>query len=104
MEADAKNRVDNGVPVIKPFPVWTDADYVAAQEKVVKEYNNVDEKMFESYFDATSSAGLHTEEPQDMYAELTSVLQAVITDKDADVPALMKQANENYQKILDDMQ
>ena len=63
--------------------------------------------MFESYFDATSSAGLHTEEPgptQDMYAELTSVLQAVITDKDADVPALMKQANENYQKILDDMQ
>ncbi|WP_419577046.1 ABC transporter substrate-binding protein [Roseburia hominis] len=107
LEADAKNRVDNGVPVIKPFPVWTDADYVAAQEKVVKEYNNVDEKMFESYFDATSSAGLHTEEPgstQDMYAELTSVLQAVITDKDADVPALMKQANENYQKILDDMQ
>ena len=54
LEADAKNRVDNGVPVIKPFPVWTDADYVAAQEKVVKEYNNVDEKMFESYFDATS--------------------------------------------------
>ena len=71
---------------------------------MVKEYNNVDEKMFESYFDATSSDGLRLEEPgstQDMYAELTKVLQAVITDKNADVPALMKEANTNYQAILD---
>ena len=36
-----------------------------------------------------------------MYAELTKVLQAVITDKNADVPALMKEANTNYQAILD---
>ena len=60
--------------------------------------------MFQSYFDATSSDGLRLEElgsTQDMYAELTKVLQAVLTDKNADVAALMGEANANYQKILD---
>ncbi len=44
------------------------------------------------------------EEPgsaQDLYAELTKVMQAVITDKNADVTSLMTKANENYQSILD---
>nr|MCR4695119.1 extracellular solute-binding protein [Pseudobutyrivibrio sp.] len=104
LKADAKNRVDNGVPVIRPFPVWTDEAYVKAQEDVVAEYQNVDPRLFESYFTATETEGLHVEEPgntQDMYAELTKVLQAVITDKNADVKALMKTADENYQTILD---
>jgi hypothetical protein len=42
-----------------------------------------------------------SEAAQDMYAELTKVLQAVITDQNADVPALMAEANANYQSILD---
>lgn len=105
LESDAKNRVNNGVPVIKPFPCWTDSDYVAAQAKVVTEYGNVDSKMYQSYFDATSSEGLHVEEPgltQDMYAELTKVMQAVIVDKNADVASLLEIANSNYQLMLDD--
>ena len=104
LKADAQNRVDNGIPVIKPFPCWIDADYVDAQTKVVDEFSNVDNKMFQSYFDATSSDGLRVEEPGDtqkMYDELTKVLQAVITDPDADVTALMTKADENYQSILD---
>lgn len=104
LEADAQNRVNNGVPVIKPFPCWTDEEYIGAQEKVVKEYENVDPLLFQSYFDATSSDGLHVEEPgltQDMYGELTKVMQAVITDKNADVTALMQKANDNYQILLD---
>ena len=32
LEADAQNRVNNGVPVIKPFPCWTDEEYIGAQE------------------------------------------------------------------------
>ena len=104
LEADAQNRVDNGIPVIQPFPVWTDAEYVAAQTKVVNEYANVDANMFQAYFDATSAEGLHVGAgvTQDMYAELTKVLQAVLTDKDADVAELMKTANDNYQKLLDE--
>lgn len=106
MEADAENKVAQGVPVIQRFPCWVAQDVLDAEATVVKEYGNVDPKMFSSYFEATSSDGLRLEEPgstQDMYAELTKVLQAVLTDKDADVEELMLTANKNYQTILDSL-
>ena len=107
LKADAQNRVDNGVPVIKPLSCWTNGEYGKEQEKVVEEFQNVDPKMFQDYFDTIEKEGnLRTEEPGDtqkMYEQYTNVLQAVLTDKNADIPALMKTANDNYQKILDDM-
>lgn len=106
MKADAQNKVDQGVPVLKRFPCWISQDVLDAEAAVVEEFGNVDPKMFDSYFEATASDGnLRLEEPgetQDMYAELTKVLQEVLTNQNADVTALMKQANENYQSILDD--
>lgn len=36
-----------------------------------------------------------------MYAQLTNVLQSVVTDKKCNIEALMKTANSNYQKVLD---
>lgn len=105
MKSDAQNRVDNGVPVIKSLTAWDVPEFVEANQQVVDEYTNVDPKMFQSYFDATEVEGnLRAEEPgltQDMYAELTKVLQAVITDENADVTELMNTANENYQALLD---
>lgn len=104
MKADAENKVATGVPVIQRFPCWVNQDVLDAEAAIVEEYGNVDPKMFQPYFDATSGSGLRLEEPgltQDMYAELTKVLQAVLTDENADVAALMKTANENYQMILD---
>lgn len=103
LKADAANRQENGVPVIRTFPCWTNQDYLDAQAEVVTEYKNVDEKMFSSYFEESSN--VRAEEPgdaQEMYAQLTNVLQAVVTDKDCDIETLMKQADENYQKVLDD--
>lgn len=99
-----KNAQD-GIPVLKPFPCWTNEEYVAAQEAAVEEFKNVDAKLFDDFYEAISGSGLHLEEPgetQSMYAELTNVIQAVLTDENADVAALMKTANDNYQKILDD--
>ncbi len=106
MKADKEAKQSEGVPVIKGFPCWINEDYLAAEADVIAEYSNVDPKMYESYFAAVESEGLHTEEggsTQDMYAELTKVLQAVITDADADIPALLETANANYQSILDNM-
>jgi hypothetical protein len=107
MKADAENRVANGVPVIPRFPCWIDKKVLDAEAQIIKDYGNVDPKMFESYFNATKQNGnLRMEEPgsaQDLYAELTKVLQAVVTDKDADVAALMQKANANYQGVLDDL-
>jgi ABC-type glycerol-3-phosphate transport system substrate-binding protein len=105
MRADAQSKVANGVPVIPRFPCWIAEDVLAAEAKVTTEFGNVDTKMFDSYFTAIKSEGnLRLEEPgsaQDLYAELTKVLQAVVTDKNADVASLMKTADENYQTLLD---
>ncbi|MDF2596958.1 MAG: extracellular solute-binding protein family 1, partial [Clostridia bacterium] len=107
MKADAENKVANGVPVIPRFPCWIDQAVLDAEAKIIEEYGNVDTKLFEDYFKATSSEkNLRMEEQgsaQDLYAELTKVLQAVITDSKADVPTLMALANQNYQKMLDDL-
>jgi len=102
--ADAKNRIANGVPVISGFQCWVNADRLALVDKVDKEYGNVDSKMYEAYTKATTEGELRAEESgsaQDLYAELTKVLQEVLTNKDADVASLMKTADENYQTILD---
>lgn len=105
LRAEKESKRANGEPVIKRFPCWTDADVINAENEIVEEYSNVDPKMYESYFNAANNDNsLRPEEvglTQDMYAELTKVLQAVVTDKDADVATLMQQANDNYQKLLD---
>lgn len=106
MRSDAENKVNAGVPVIPRFPCWIDDAILKAEEDIIEEFGNVDPKMFDSYFQATKTEGnLRMEEPgsaQDLYAELTKVLQAVITDKTADVPTLMKTANDNYQTLLNE--
>jgi len=106
MRADSQNKIDNNVPVIPRFPCWVDEKVLAAEKAVTEEYNNVDMNLYNDYFDILKKEGnLRLEEPgsaQDLYAELTKVLQAVITDKDADVASLMKTANDNYQKLLDE--
>ena len=57
-----------------------------------------------SYLGIKQKDNLHLEEPkltQEMYAELTKVLQAVLTDKNADVNKLLNTAKENLQGLLD---
>lgn len=102
---DARYRKDNGIPVINEFPCWNDEELVAARRAVVADASNVDPAMFDPYFAAVVAEGnLRMEEPQctqDMYAELTKVLQAVVTDENADVAALLATAQANFQNILD---
>ena len=106
LRADAEYRVANGIPVLPAFPVWTDEAFNQAQADVVAEFSNVDDRMFENYFDAVSAeGGLKMEEPmetQQMYGELTKVLQEVVTNPEADVQALLDTANANLQTILDE--
>ena len=105
MSADAANRMNEGIPVIPPFPAWSDAELEAARDKAEKPYRNVDMRLYQNYYDMVQKSGnVKSEEPmcaQDLYAELTKVLQAVITDKNADIPSLLKKAQKNFQSILD---
>lgn len=105
MRTDAQNKVDNGVPVIPRFPAWINQELIDAENAVTEEFSNVDMNLFNAYYDALKTPGnLRLESPgltQEMYDELTKVLQAVITDESADVQALMDTAQENYQGMLD---
>jgi len=38
---------------------------------------------------------------QDLYSELTNVLQAVLTNRNANIPALLGTAQANFQRMLD---
>lgn len=106
LKLDAQYRQENGIPVIDEFPAWSDEELIQARRDVVAEYKNVDDRMFSAYFEATRQEGnLKLEEPQlaqELYAELTKVLQEVVTNPDADVAALMETANTNFQAILDE--
>lgn len=105
MEADAKSKVASGTPVIPDFPAWTAPDFLKAKEEVIAKNSNVDMALYNDYYSKIKEKGnLHLEEPkltQDMYAELTKVLQAVVTDKNADVKKLLDTANANLQQLLD---
>lgn len=104
-KADCESKQSQDIAVIPTFPIWTYEELEAQLNAIVEEYSNVDENMFNDYFATVKTDGnLRSEEvgsTQDMYAELTKVVQAAVTDKNADIPALMKLANDNYQSILD---
>jgi ABC-type glycerol-3-phosphate transport system substrate-binding protein len=105
LRADAANRKSQGVPVVPSFPAWTDPAFLKAQADANAASANVDMRLYKDYYAKVAEKGnLKTEEPyaaQDLYAELTKVLQAVVTDKNADPKALLDAAQKNFQPILD---
>ena len=105
LQADAKMRKENGVPVIDDFPAWIDPAYVKAKKDANSAFKNVDDRLYADYFAMIASGkSLKTEEPmlaQDLYAELTKVLQAVLTNRNANVEALLDTAQRNFQRLLD---
>lgn len=105
--ADAQYRQDAGIPVIPAFPAWTGA-VADEQNKIIEAYSNVDMSLWQAYYDFSKEEGaLRTEEPGDtqtMYSILNGVLQAICADPaNVDIPALMEQANADYQAVLDAM-
>ncbi len=104
-ERDYQRMVDTGVPVIPRFPCWVDQAVIDAENAVIERHKNVDMRLYEDYFSLIKKEGaLHLEEPvecQSMYQEICNVMQEVLTNKNADIPALMKKADENFQTIID---
>jgi ABC-type glycerol-3-phosphate transport system substrate-binding protein len=108
MKSTADTNQKAGVPVIPDFPAWINPqDYLTAKQAVVDQYSNVDfAHDYQAYYDFMKggSKNLKEEEPQDtqkLYGELTKVLQAVVTDQNADIKGLLATANTNTQTDLD---
>jgi hypothetical protein len=105
LRSGAESRKQDGIPIIDTFPAWTDPAYLKAQQDVTKQYQNVDPRLYADYYAAvTKPSNLRSEEPvqtQDLYSELTKVLQAVLTDQNANIQSLLDTAQRNFQRLLD---
>lgn len=107
MRADYAAKRDRGAPVIPAISAWNDEAYNAAKQQIVDEYSNVDMRLYSDFFGSISEGtiSLKSEEPvfaQQMYRELTGVIQKMITREGADVEKALKKAQDSFQEYLDD--
>lgn len=101
---DAKTLADSGQAVGTPvLPVLTPEQYEITRTWI-EPYINVPVDQMKGFFD-----GIFTQKPvgeakgktQEIYALLDTVIQAVLTDENADIQALVEQADIDAQSILD---
>jgi len=107
MRADYAAKRDRGAPVIPAISAWNDADYNAAKQAIVDEFSNVDMRLYSDFFNSISEGTitLKSEEPvfaQQLYRELTAVIQRMITREGADVMKALQKAQDSFQEYLDD--
>src|SRR4029077_1421391 len=102
--ADAKALVANKQPVGVPaLPIFDKATYDESQTWI-KDYINVPTNQMTPFTSGifkqplVNEPTLHT---QDLYAALDPVVQAVLTDKNADIDAPLKAANSKVEGFLD---
>lgn len=101
---DAKTLAETDQPVGAPqLPVLDKATYDAAQGWVA-EYVNVPVEQLAPYTTAMFDQPLVTEptrSTQEIYGILDTVVQTVLTDRTADIPALLADAQSQAQALLD---
>lgn len=107
MRADYAAKADRGAPVLPAISAWNDEEYNNAKQAVIDEYCNVDMRLYNDFFDSITEGTitLKAEEPvfaQQLYRELTAVIQRVITREEADVVKALQEAQESFQEYLDD--
>jgi ABC-type glycerol-3-phosphate transport system substrate-binding protein len=102
--ADAKALTANNQPVGVPaLPIFDQATYDQSQVWI-KDYINVPTAQMTPFTSKISSQPVVNEpryNTQDLYAALDPVVQAVLTNKNADINALLDAANAKIQKIID---
>lgn len=102
--ADAKVLVKSGQPVGVPtLPVFDKATYDQNMEWIKGEIN-VPQQNVASFTDKIFDANLIPEpnkHTQELYGALDSVVQAVLTDKNADIDQLLSKVDSDIQKLVD---
>ena len=102
--ANAKTNAAGNQAVGAPtLPVFDKATWEQNQEWI-KPYVNVPAENVKPFTDGIWNQKIVPEPPshtQDMYAALDAVVQAVLTDKNADVDALLKGVDQKIQGLID---
>ena len=103
-QADAKALADSDQAVGTPvLPVLDKATYEQQQEWI-KPYVNVPTDQMSGFFDGIfeqKPVGEFKGQTQPIYGLLDNVIQAVLTDENADVDALLTKADTDAQALLD---
>lgn len=100
-EEDLKTKDANGELIgILDVSVWNEnAPITQKKEELIKKYINVNENHVKLYNDK-EGVELKPEEPvccQNLYAMIDGLIQEVLNNKDADIAALVKEANASFQ-------
>ena len=111
MEEKYKLDSENGKAIgIMGLSVYTDdAENRAYELELIEKYRNIDENAVRRYNEShnDTSIEISPEEPacaQELYAILDSVIQEILTNKDANIPELVKKAQADFQSNnLDNM-
>jgi ABC-type glycerol-3-phosphate transport system substrate-binding protein len=105
IETQIKQYLDEkqpiGLPAIPTPDIWT-GDVRAKQTELKTKYANVPEKNFKSYLDGNTKLKGNLEPPnaQQVYAVLDSVMQGVLTNKDANIDQLLSEAEAKVNSAL----
>jgi multiple sugar transport system substrate-binding protein len=102
ISADYQRKVADKVPVGLPQPnLWTGAA-LDKWNAATKQYANVPQENYASFVTGNDSIPLKVEPPaaQQLYAVLDTVMQAVLTQKDANVDQLLNDAEKQVNTIL----
>lgn len=78
--------------------LWKNKEYTQKINELYDKYTNVDPKLWKV---DQNMVTLRKEEPmaaQQLYSILSSVMQAVLTDENADINELISTASEQFQK------
>ncbi|MFJ6675541.1 ABC transporter substrate-binding protein [Actinosynnema sp. NPDC091369] len=102
-EKNLKRYKDQGQPIGLPVPpvadVWT-GDIAAKQSQLKESLATVPVANFRSYVDATPKGRIEPPNAQQVYAILDNVVQAVLTNRDADVSQLLADAEAKVNPVL----
>jgi ABC-type glycerol-3-phosphate transport system substrate-binding protein len=101
---NAQTMVASNQPVGTPeLPIFSQSQYQQYQDWI-KQYVNVPLDQMTTFTSKIFSAKLVNEPPiatQDVYAALDPVVQAVLTDANANIDQLLKDANDKAQRAID---
>ena len=100
-ENDNKKFNAEGIIVLDqtPFKIWTNGERMDAETEIKRKYVNINPADFKDYYEF-KDVTIKSEEPmccQELYNTFDACIQAVITDKDADVAAIVKKAASDFQ-------
>ena len=101
--ADARSLADSDAPVGTPALPIFDAEQLAISDAWVADYVNVPLEQMRPFKDSILDQPLVPEpsaHAQELYAALDSVVQAVLTDQNADIEALLATADEQITALV----